>query len=362
MRTLAKLTLLVGLLALFVATSGSAVGGKPLIGPPKTVPGKAVAGKSFTVSFQVTRNGTPLRTGRMICDPSVSGKVIAHAESFRAGLAKLSFTIPSSAANKQLKVKLTIAASGQSSTRTAFFSVAAPPPSSLSVKDARVAEGNSGTTPLNVQVSLSAAYPLPVTVSYQTADGSATAPSDYTVGSGTVTFKPGQTTQQVTVGVVGDTAVEQDETFTVRLSSPVNATLGNAIATATIANDDFAPKDGHYAGTTSQGLSVGFDVSGGATVWSNFIIATQVTCQEVPGVILVETFDFTGISSPLAADWSWNVNENTSDADGTYALAFNGKLTPPGSATGTFRFDMALNTDAGVAHCSTGTVNWSASG
>ena len=53
-----------------------------------------------------------------------------------------------------------------------------------------------------------------------------------------MTFAAGQTSQQITVTVAGDTAVEADETFTVTLSAPSGATLGAASSTVTITNDD----------------------------------------------------------------------------------------------------------------------------
>lgn len=84
----------------------------PVIGKPVTVPARVVAGKRITVSFPVTRSDDkkPLTAGTMICDPSVVGKVIRHAESFRSGVARLSFVVPITAKGKQLKVKVTIKA------------------------------------------------------------------------------------------------------------------------------------------------------------------------------------------------------------------------------------------------------------
>lgn len=86
----------------------------PTIGTPKAVPAQLAAGKRVTVSFPVTwtPNGTktPLAAGTMVCDPSVAGKVIAHAESFRGGTARLTFIVPNSAKSKQVKVKVTIKA------------------------------------------------------------------------------------------------------------------------------------------------------------------------------------------------------------------------------------------------------------
>ncbi|MCB0931195.1 MAG: cellulose binding domain-containing protein, partial [Mycobacterium sp.] len=93
----------------------------------------------------------------------------------------------------------------------------ATPPTAptMSISDVSVTEGNSGTTNANFAVSLSNAATTPVTVAYATANGTATAGSDYTATSGTLTFAPGVTTQTVAVKVTGDTTVESDETFTV---------------------------------------------------------------------------------------------------------------------------------------------------
>jgi Ca2+-binding RTX toxin-like protein len=53
-------------------------------------------------------------------------------------------------------------------------------------------------------------------------------------------FAAGQSTAQVTVQVIGDTTVEPDETFFVKLSLPLRAVLGDAQGLGTIANDDAA--------------------------------------------------------------------------------------------------------------------------
>jgi hypothetical protein len=109
----------------------------------------------------------------------------------------------------------------------------------LSIGDASVAEGDSGATPATFTITLSQAPASgSVSVHWATADDTATAPGDYTAGSGDVTFAAGQLTRQVTVPVAGDTAVEGDETFTVRLSNPVNAELLDAQGVGAIVNDD----------------------------------------------------------------------------------------------------------------------------
>jgi CSLREA domain-containing protein len=111
----------------------------------------------------------------------------------------------------------------------------------LSINNVSQNEGNSGTTPFVFTVTLSAASASTVTVNYATADGTATAPSDYAATSGTLTFAPGVTTQTITVNVVGDTTPEPNETFTVNLSTPANATIAAGTGTGTIVDDDAAP-------------------------------------------------------------------------------------------------------------------------
>jgi hypothetical protein len=78
-------------------------------------------------------------------------------------------------------------------------------------------------------------------VNFATADGTASAGSDYTATSGVLTFNPGTTTQSVTVNVTGDTTPEANETFFVNLSGAANATIATATGTGTIVNDDSAP-------------------------------------------------------------------------------------------------------------------------
>ena len=113
---------------------------------------------------------------------------------------------------------------------------------SLSIADASLAEGGSGTRVLTFTASLSAASGQTVSVDYATTDGTAVAGSDYTAASGTLTFTPGQTQQSFDVTVSGDSLVELDETFTVTLSSASNATIADASATGTITNDDALPE------------------------------------------------------------------------------------------------------------------------
>lgn len=123
------------------------------------------------------------------------------------------------------------------------------PPPAISINDASVLEGklntngkNSGTPQLTNMVftlTLSASSTQTITVSYATANGTATTTNnDYQAAVGTVTFSPGQVSKTINVVIVGDNTVEPDETFTVTLSAPTNATLGDGSGVGTILNDE----------------------------------------------------------------------------------------------------------------------------
>jgi hypothetical protein len=87
-------------------------------------------------------------------------------------------------------------------------------------------------------VSLSAASGKSVTVSYATVEDTAKAVDDYTSASGTITFSPGQATSQLSIQLKIDTLSEDNETFVVNLSNPVNATIADGTGIGTIVNDD----------------------------------------------------------------------------------------------------------------------------
>jgi hypothetical protein len=103
-------------------------------------------------------------------------------------------------------------------------------------------EGNTGITPYTFVISLSQPSPQPITVRYNTANGTATLENnDYTAAADLITFAPGDTSKTITVNALGDTRFEPNETFAVNLTSPTNATIATATATATLTNDDLDP-------------------------------------------------------------------------------------------------------------------------
>lgn len=90
-------------------------------------------------------------------------------------------------------------------------------------------------------VTLSKLWSQPVSVSYQTHDGTAVAPSDYTATSGSLTFAVGETSKTVYVPVRDTIVGTPNELFTLQLSSPTNGVIGAGSGTATIPGDTVVP-------------------------------------------------------------------------------------------------------------------------
>jgi len=108
----------------------------------------------------------------------------------------------------------------------------------ISINDVSQVEGDAGTTNFVFTVTLSAMSPQPISVDFTTANGSATAGSDYAATNGTLVIPANTPSGQITVVVNGDTASESNETFFVNLSNPVNATIADNQGVGTILNDD----------------------------------------------------------------------------------------------------------------------------
>ena len=108
----------------------------------------------------------------------------------------------------------------------------------ISINDVTVTEGNTGTVNATFTVTLSVAYDEAVIVPYTTANGSATAGSDYTAKSGNVTIAAGITSNTFTVLVTGDRLAEPTENFLVNLSAPTNAALTDGQGAGTILDNE----------------------------------------------------------------------------------------------------------------------------
>ncbi|MGH1491596.1 MAG: Calx-beta domain-containing protein [Acidimicrobiales bacterium] len=107
----------------------------------------------------------------------------------------------------------------------------------LSIADASVAETDAEGV-VTLTVTMSATADADVTVDVATADGTAIDLEDYVGGAGPLTITAGETEVSFDVVIVGDDIEEATEEFSVSLSNPVGATLGDDTATVIITDDD----------------------------------------------------------------------------------------------------------------------------
>ncbi|MFL6253420.1 MAG: Calx-beta domain-containing protein [Pyrinomonadaceae bacterium] len=188
----------------------------------------------------------------------------------------------------------------------------APPTPTLSINDVSQDEGNAGTTNFNFTVSLSApAGAGGVSFTVNTADGTATAPSDYTAivnGAGSIT--QGSSSTQVNVQVNGDATTEPNETFFVNITNVSGATVADGQGLGTIQNDDITLTPIY----TIQGSGTSSPVAGQSVTTTG--IVTGIKAGSSGGFFIQ---DPTGDGDP-----------NTSDG----VFVFTGATVPAGAVVG----------------------------
>jgi hypothetical protein len=150
---------------------------------------------------------------------------------------------------------------------------AAPLPT-ISVNDVTTAEGDTGTHSVSFLITQSGRGKS--SVHFATASGTASNPADYLANSGTVRFAGGHRKNKVTITIVGDSLDETDETFSVRVSSPVGATIADAEGVGTITDDDAPPSV-----STATIVSVPEGSGGAATTASIDITLSEVSGRNV---------------------------------------------------------------------------------
>ncbi|PZU07238.1 Calx-beta domain-containing protein [Sphingomonas sp.] len=246
--------------------------------------------------------------------------------------------------------------SGQAIRGISFTPTATVVPESpiLSIDSPTMVEGDDGTTILLFTVTASTTSTSAITVDYATADGSATAGSDYLAASGTLTIPAGETSATIAITINADRVIESNEAFTVALSNPANATLGAAATgTGTIINDDDAGTFTLAAdvATNESGIAQTFTViRGGGSVGA----ATVSYVVTPSGANPVDAADFGGslpYGSVTFADGEVSktivlpiADDTVFEPDETYTLTLTGTTAGTlgaGTATGTI-----LNDDA----------------
>ncbi|NEP58091.1 MAG: DUF4347 domain-containing protein, partial [Symploca sp. SIO2G7] len=206
----------------------------------------------------------------------------------------------------------------------------------LSIDDITV---NEATGIATFTVSLDQASAQDVTVDFTTNAGTAITPDDFTDTPGTLTIAAGQTSATISVPIANDLLNEGDETFTVNLTNPVNATISDPQGVATITDDDALPNlsiddvtvseaDGTATFTVSldavsgQNVTVDFaTVAGTADDLSDFIATSStltIAAGDIMGTITVNILD-DALNEPIenfTVELSNATNANIADAQG----------------------------------------------
>jgi alpha-tubulin suppressor-like RCC1 family protein len=145
--------------------------------------------------------------------------------------------------DEDLAFNITSASHGASiADHTAIVTVVdddAPP--DVSAADVTLTEGDTSLTDVTVTLTLSSPSGRDIVIDYATADGTAVAagsPGDYQAASGSVLVPAGSTSSVVHLAVVGDSAVESAETFTLQLIAADHATIGDGTAVVSIGDDE----------------------------------------------------------------------------------------------------------------------------
>ncbi len=232
-------------------------------------------------------------------------------------------------------------------------------PPTLSIANGSV---NEDTGTLVFMVTKTGSTVFPATVDYATSNGTATAGSDYTSTSGTLTFSAGESTGIISVSITSDNTLELDETLIITLSNPTGATISGSSATGTITNDDgptisgvSPPSGSDIGGVTITLTGAGFlsgatATVGGATCTSPTVVSSTIFTCVTPStatsgavdIVLTNTIGsqptgprsatYTNGYTHLASSWNFGVpGDFTYDSSlFTTSQALNkATLTPP---------------------------------
>ncbi len=203
----------------------------------------------------------------------------------------------------------------------------------LTAVNVAVNEGNTGTTPAALTLSLSKASTQPVTVRYSTVAGTATAEVDYVGSSGTVTFAPGETSKAIALSIKGDAVFEPDEAFQLRIDEVTGAARGTMAATVTIKNDDAPPATTDTAtlrltGTWFPGFGGEITVKNttGAAISNGWVLEFDSNF-EITSLWNAEIVSRTGSRYKIRS-LSWN---GSLGVNSTLTFGFNGRMSGSGT-------------------------------
>ncbi len=170
----------------------------------------------------------------------------------------------------------------------------------IAINDTMLIEGNAGSSNMVFTVTLSNPTTSIVEVDYSLSPISAISGNDYIPINGSLTFSSNDTVETFSVSILGDINTEDDDTFMVVLSNPVNSTIADAFGIGIILNDDLLPTlsvtgltilEGDVGSTTSGDVSVRLDRMSVDTIRFDYMT--------VDGSALISDGDYTAIPSTV---------------------------------------------------------------
>ena len=204
-------------------------------------------------------------------------------------------------------------------------------------------EGNSGSTVVTINVQRSGGNSGSASVSYQIAPGitnPATAGSDYTASNGTLNWVSGDATAKTfTVTIIGDNAIEPNETVTLTLSGATGASLGApSTASLTITNDDsvnslFVVEAEDAVGTTNGNPHTWTPVFNASYVAGEAIQALPNQGAQILTAITTTSPRADYVLTNMTGTYTiWLYGKGASTADNSVHIGINN--TPPTNTTG----------------------------
>ena len=319
-------------------------------GAPSLSVADAAAAEGSDVSFTVTLSAASGKTVTVSYDTSRPGGTTAEAADFTAQTNR-TLTIPAGAttgtiavptandtideADETFRLTLSSPTNATLADATATGTITDDDDATLSVNDVSGSEG--GTLTFTVTLSVASEDTVGVTWTASAGGASDTADTGDLAGTltGTLTFSPGDISKTFTVSTAEDTTDEADETFTVTLSGPTNATLADATGTGTIADDDGAPSLSVADAAAAEGSDVSFTVTLSAASGKTVTVSYDTSR---PGGTTAEAADFTAqtnrtLTIPAGATTGTiavpTANDTIDEADETFRLT----LSSPTNAT-----------------------------
>jgi glucose/arabinose dehydrogenase len=200
------------------------------------------------VTLEYTTNGVGAGSAQADVDyttPTLSGRANTGQVVFEVGEAEKAFTIPIlsdtlSESNETFAIGIQNPSAGTlGAPRTVLITIVDDDsPTSISVSTATLTV-SEGVPMANITLQRTGSVSSTASINFNTSNGTAIAGSDYTASSGTITFAAGQTSQTIAIPILNDPDVETNESFSVTLSNPTGAALGNqSTATVTILDND----------------------------------------------------------------------------------------------------------------------------